>query len=120
MIIKIVKKKNGEHFRFALFLIFVSISVFILAFLSEDNGITGQVTATTLSQVASSDLIEFEDISELGTLAPGKYYIDGNGIVYWIEENGMAKIAKINYLDSSQKGRRVYIDFEGNVGYLIG
>ena len=116
----IFKKKNGEHFRFAMFLVFVSIAVSIFAFLSEDSGVTGQVTATTLNQAASLYLIEFEDLSELGTLAPGKYYIDGNGIVYWTEGNEMAKIAKINYLDSSQKGRHVYIDFEGNVGYLIG
>lgn len=117
---KIIKKKNGEHFRLALLLIFVSISVSILAFLSENNGITGQVTGTTLSQVASPDLIEFDSVSDLGTLAVGKYYIDGNGIVYWMEGNEMAKIAKIKYVDSSQKGRHVYIDFEGNVGYLIG
>ncbi len=117
---KIIKKKDGEHFRFALFLVFVAISVSILAFLSEDSGITGQATATTLSQDALSDLIEFQDINELGTLAAGKYYIDGNGIVYWTGGNEMTKIAKIKYVDSSQIGRHVYVDFEGNVGFLIG
>src|SRR3989344_6476242 len=116
----IFSKKNGEHFRLALLLVFVSISVSILAFLSENSGIAGQVTGAALSQPAPSGLIEFEDISELGTLAQGKYYIDGNGIVYWMEGSGMPKVAKLKYVDSSQKGRHIYVDFEGNVGFLIG
>lgn len=119
MINGLFKKKNGEHFRVALLLVFVSIFISILAFLSEDNGITGQVTSN-LNQISQPDLIEVEDINGLGTLAVGKYYIDGNGIVYWMEGDGMPKIAKIKYVDSSQIGRHVYVDFEGNVGFLIG
>ena len=119
MINSLFKKKDGENLRVALFLVFVAVSVSILAFLSEDGGITGQATNVP-NQVSQPDLIEFEDIRDLGNLAAGKYYIDGNGIVYWMEGNGMPKVAKIKYVDSSQIGRHVYVDFEGNVGFLIG
>ena len=114
----IFNKKKGETFRSALLLVFFFISVSILAFISENRDITGQVTATQ-NEISQPELTQFNDISGMETLAPGRYYIDGNGFVYLIDGQDIAKIAKIKFFDDSQKGKYIYVDFSGNVGYLV-
>lgn len=117
MIIKLIGKKDGEHFGFALFIVFALIAAISLAFVTENGAITGRATAD-LGQV-SYGLMEFDNMNALEILAPGIYYVDGNGVVYLVEEHGSQPIAKVKYFEEIQKGKRIYVDNEGNVGYLI-
>jgi len=113
------KNKRGESFDTALIIISLSIAISLIAFISEGNKITGFVTSDSSYFVINPSLIEFNDVDSLGTLAAGNYYIDDNGIVYWMDDDYRPAIAKVNYIDESQKNRRIYIDKDGNVGYLI-
>ena len=126
MILKMSKNfagKRGEHFNIALAVIFVSMAVSLLAFMSEDkNSVTGFATA----EYASSDkpdagplLNEFNNIRDLGSLAKGSYYIDNEGIVYWLDDSSKPAVAKLNYIQDAQKNRLIYIDGNGNIGYVL-
>ena len=112
--------KSGEKFGFGLALIVLSMAVSMLVFISEGSKITG---VATLSQedifVKSADLRDFEDVDSLGRLAQGNYYIDNNGIVYWIDDESMPAIAKVKSIDEIQKNRIIYIDAQGRIGYVL-
>ena len=116
-------RKKGEQFQFALAVIFLSIFVTLLAFMGEENKLTGYATAAesgnSNNAAAPQDLMEFNDVKSLETLAPGNYFIDSNGIVYWTDDSSSPATAKVKSADESQKNRQIYIDDEGNVGYLI-
>lgn len=125
---KIIKKFNsnrlGEHFNFALIAIFLSIFITLFAFISEENKITGFATGTApknsyYGTIAQSNLQEFNDVKSLGSSAAGNYYIDGDGIVYWTDDESNPAIAKVKFIDESQKNRHIYIDNNGNIGYVI-
>ena len=112
--------KRAEHFNSALFAIVLSIAAVSLAFLSEDRSLTGFVAYEEQSLVIEKpNLIVFDDVNSLRTLSAGNYYIDGNGIVYWIDDDSMPAIAKVSSLDESQKNRKIHIDNEGRIGYLL-
>ena len=116
------KNKHGEHFNIALLVIFLSIAVSLLAFLGEDNKLTGFATGinSESNKVAlQSSLPEFNDIKSLSSLAAGNYYIDGNGIVYWTDDDSRPAAAKVKFIGESQKNRAIYIDKDGNLGYII-
>ena len=116
----LTKNKRGESFKAALVVILLSIAIFSIAFISEERGITGLVIDTEPNDITSqSSLIEYNDVNSLGTLSEGNYYIDGNGIVYWVEDESEPAIAKVEFLYEEQKNRYIYIDDEGNVGYLL-
>ncbi len=125
---KIIKKFNknihAEHFNFALIVIFLSIFITLFAFISEENKITGFATGTTFENsnygtIAQSNLREFNDVKSLGSLAAGNYYIDSDGIVYWTDDESNPAIAKVKFVDEIQKNRKIYIDNNGNIGYLL-
>lgn len=112
--------KRAEHFNSALLVIALSMAIVSVAFLSEDRSLTGFVAYEDQSLVIEKpNLIVFDDVNSLRTLALGNYYIDGNGIVYWADDDSMPAIAKVSSLAESQKNRKIHIDNEGNVGYLI-
>lgn len=112
--------KRAEHFNSALLAIVLSIAVVSLAFLSEDRNLTGFVAYEEQDFVIEKpNLIVFDDVNSLRTLAPGNYYVDGNGIVYWIDDDSKPAIAKVSSLSESQKNRKIHIDNEGNIGYLL-
>ena len=112
--------KRAEHFNIALTVILVSIVVSLFAFRSEDNKVTGfAVSDSNSASQAQPNLLQFRSVSSLSTLSSGTYYIDGDGIVYWFDDNSMPPVGKITYLQDSQKNRKVYVDKDGNVGYLI-
>lgn len=113
-------KQHPEHFKIALIVIFSSISLFSLAFVSEKEAIVGFAAGIEPSNTANQHILrEFNDIDSLGSLAKGTYYIDGDGIVYWAEDKPKPAIAYVKNIDESQKNRHVYIDNYGNVGYAI-
>lgn len=113
-------KPHPEHFKIALIAIFLSISLFFLAFISEKEAIVGFASGIDPYNTANQPVLrEFNDINSLGSLAKGAYYIDDEGIVYWADDESKPAIAYVNIIDESQKNRHVYIDNYGNVGYVI-
>ncbi len=116
---KLSKSKRAEHFNSALLAIVLSIAVVSLAFLSEDRSLTGFVAYEDQDSAIEPNLIAFDNVNSLRTLSAGNYYVDGNGIVYWADDGSMPAVAKVSSLSESQKNRRIYIDNEGNVGYLL-
>lgn len=116
-----MNNKKGEHFNSALIVILLSIAVSLLAFMGENksNKVTGYAISDSYTQ-DQSDLLQFKSVSSLGTLTSGRYYIDGESIVYWMDDNSRPAIGKITYLSDSQRNREVYVDKDGNVGYIIG
>ncbi|MBI2547709.1 MAG: hypothetical protein HYW23_04740 [Candidatus Aenigmarchaeota archaeon] len=112
--------KRGEHFNSALLAIVLSISVVSLAFLSENRSLTGFVAYEEQEFVpVSPNLLVFDNVDSLSTLSAGNYYIDGNGIVYWADDSSMPAIARVSSIAESQENRKIHIDNEGNVGYLL-
>ena len=115
------KSESRDHFNFALTLIIISITVSIIAFVSEDKKITGFATISTDSEqiIITQELREFNNVDELSTFASGNYYIDDAGIIYWLDDESSPAIAKVNFVRGEQKNRHIYIDNSGNVGYVL-
>ena len=97
----------------------ISIAVVSVAFLSEDRSLTGLVVNEDKLVIEKPNLIVFDYVSSLRTLSAGNYYVDGDGIVYWADDDSMPAIAKVGFIDDSQKNRKIHIDNEGNIGYLF-
>lgn len=116
-----MRNKKGERFEFGLLIVILSISISLLSFVTEGDNITGFVASEENQeiQVFQPVLLEFKNVDSLSTLSKGNYFIDGNGIVYWIDDDSMPAIARVNFLEESQKNRRIYIDAEGNIGYIL-
>lgn len=127
MIKKLIQNKKSENFRNSIFVVILSIIIFILAFVTENNKITGfvvsedstDITTTNDEIIIPDNLMEFYDINSLATLAAGNYYIDADGIVYWLDDDAKPAIALVIFADESQKNRHIYIDAEGRIGYLL-
>ena len=114
------KNKRGESFNSALIVILFSIAIFSIAFIGEDSDITGLVIGTEPNYIASqSALIQYNDVDSLGSLAAGNYYIDSDGVVYWLDDKSNPAIGKVNFVDEVQKNQHIYIDNEGNIGYVL-
>ena len=112
--------KRAEHFNSALLAIVLSIFVSSLAFLSEERSLTGFVAYEEQEFAqAGQNLLVFDNVNSLRTLSAGNYYVDGNGIVYWADDESMPAIARVSTLSESQENRRIHIDNQGNVGYLL-
>lgn len=120
--IKSIKNKKGEKFGFGLLVVFLSISISLFAFVSEQNNITGFAAFENnkeQAKIIQNDLAEFNDVNSLITLAAGNYYIDDEGIVYWIDDSSRPAIARVRNVDETQKNRNIYIDDNGRVGYVL-
>ena len=113
----LLKNKIGESFGAGLFVIFLSIAVISIGFMSSDNNITGYAAFDAGKSNANHNIIELKDIEGVRTLAAGTYYIDNGGIVYWIDDDSKPAVAKINLIYESQKNRIIYVDNEGYIGY---
>ena len=113
------KNKRGEHFQFALIAIFLSIFISIVAFMTEDNKITGFAISSPSYEASNSNIKNFNNMDDLRSLSKGNYYIDGGGIIYWLDDESRPAIAKVAYIRDDNKNRQVYIDNEGNIGYVI-
>ena len=122
MIKKLIKSKSGEKFSVGIFIVFLTIVISMFAFITEENKITGFAISDANqeeTQIVQPILLEFKDVNSLATLSAGNYYIDENGIVYWIDDEAKPAIAKVNFVDESQKNRHIYIDAEGRIGYVL-
>ena len=119
------ENKKGEGFGVGLVVIILSIALASIAFISEDHSeITGFAISDDLNDYtdynsAQTSLIELEDFNSLRSLAAGNYYIDEESIVYWIDDESKPAIAKVNFINEDIKNRQIYIDDEGNIGYVI-
>ena len=118
------KNKRVEHFNIAMMAVFASIAISLLAFISSDN--SGKVTGfavsdsgTSNTKVQQPELLQFKSLDSLAILSSGTYYVDDKGIVYWMDDGSMPPIGQVAYLRESQKNRQIYVDNNGNVGYLI-
>jgi len=109
-------RKN--HFNSALWIVIVSMSIVSLAFMSESNEITGLVVKEDSVQMAPQ-FAELKDFKSLEILSPGTYYVNSDGIVYWLDDSSLPVVARIRHLEDDQKGSKVYVDSNGNVGYII-
>ena len=118
---KLVKNKIGEEFGFGMFIVFLSMAISLFAFISEENQITGLVTFEAAPQIVvkASDLIDIKDINSLGSLATGNYYVDENGVVYWIDDESRPAVAQLNNFDENLKNKEIYIDKYGRIGYVL-
>ena len=115
------KRKDKDHFKSALVAVSLAIFISLIGFMSEQNNITGFVTGTPYNSNAATQINvkEYNDVKSLETLSPGNYYIDGNGFVYWMDDDSTPAVAKVKTLTDDQRNRKIYIDDQGNVGYLI-
>ncbi len=115
------KRKDKDHFKSALVAVSLAIFISLIGFMSEQNNITGFATSTSYNSNAATQINvkEYNDVKSLEVLAPGNYYIDANGFVYWMDDDVTPAVAKVKYLSDDQKNRKIYIDDLGNVGYLI-
>ena len=118
------KNKRVEHFNIAMMAVFASIAISLLAFIGADN--SGKVTGFAVSdsiasntQVQQPELLQFKSIGSLSDLSSGAYYVDEKGVVYWMDDSSMPPVGQVAYLRESQKNRQIYVDNDGNVGYLI-
>ena len=118
---KLIKNKSRNRFSAAVFIILLSMLISLFAFVSEDNKTTGFVTIDNnqeIVRVTPPTLIEFKNINSI-TLSAGNYYVDENGFVYWTDDESRPAIAKVKFVDDSQKERYIYIDDEGSIGYML-
>ena len=118
------KNKSGENFGFGIFVALFFTAVFSFAFISEDNKITGFAVSNTRNadsenSIRYNELKQFKDVKSMETLAAGNYYIDENGIVYWIDGDSRPAVAKVSLVYESQKNKQVYIDNQGRIGYVL-
>ena len=116
---KIIRGKKGEKFEAGLLIVVLTISISLFSFVTEDSNITGFAVAEQNQEISQPYLLEFNDVDSLSTLSAGNYYIDGNGIVYWTDDELTPEIAKVGYLDENQMNRYIYIDKEGKIGYIL-
>ena len=118
---KLIKNKIGENFGFGIFIVVFAIIISLFAFLSEENKITGLVIFEDVAQniVKASDLMDIKDINLLGSLAAGNYYINENGIVYWVDDESRSAVGQLNNFDENIKNRNIYIDNYGRIGYVL-
>ena len=109
---------HKDHFQYAIIAVIMAIAISMIAFKTADNNITAFAVKNT-DAIEYQDLMVFEDINSMQSLAVGNYYVDRNGIVYWIDDSSMPEIARVVNLKDSQKNRQIYIDGNGNIGYVL-
>ncbi|MBI2658355.1 hypothetical protein HYX08_06720 [Candidatus Woesearchaeota archaeon] len=107
--------KSGEKFGIGLFIVLAAMSVSLISFMTEESKITGFVSY----EANNLDLLEFDDMKSLGYMASGNYYIDGEGIVYWTDDEDKPAVAMVKSVSESEKSRHIYIDDEGRIGYVL-
>ena len=122
-----MNNKKGEKFGFGLLVVVISIIISLFAFVSENNKTTGfavlegneNIAVQENMQIIPANLIEFNSVNSLSTLAPGNYFIDDDGIVYWIDDDSRPAIAIVKSHDEIHENRNIYIDDEGRIGYVL-
>ncbi|MBI2659036.1 hypothetical protein HYX05_02975 [Candidatus Woesearchaeota archaeon] len=122
-----MNNKKGEKFGFGLFVVVFSIVISLFAFVSENSRTAGFAVLEANENggvqynidAALSNLIEFDKINSLSTLAPGNYFIDDDGIVYWIDDDSRPAIAIVKSHDEIYENKLIYIDDEGRIGYVL-
>ncbi|HLC61071.1 MAG TPA: hypothetical protein VJJ52_06610 [Candidatus Nanoarchaeia archaeon] len=115
------KPKQKDHFKSALVVVALAIFISLIGLMSGQNNLTGFATSTSYNSDAATqtDVKEYNDVKSLEVLAPGNYYIDANGFIYWMDDDSTPAVAKVKSLTDDQKNRKIYIDDNGNVGYIL-
>ena len=114
------KHKQKDHFTAAIVGIALLITISLIALKTGGSQVTGYAVSSANENAQNQALREFNDVKSLGTLAPGNYYIDGSGVVYWMDDESMPAVGKLTRVDESQKSRNIFIDNDGRVGYTAG
>lgn len=115
--------RDKDHFQYALIAVIAAIAISLIAFKTADNNIT--VFAVKNVEIYNhqnnnyQNLIAFNDVNSMQSLAAGNYYVDEYGIVYWIDDASRPAIARVTNLEDSQENRHIYIDNKGNIGYTL-
>ena len=115
------ENEKKDHFSYALTVIALVISISIVSFMSEEIKITGFAVSSSDNSASQPDsnLKEYKNFNDLSSLAAGNYFIDHDGVVYWMDDESRPAIGKIDFIRDIQKNRQVYIDANGNIGYTI-
>lgn len=114
-----MNNKKAEKFEYGLFIVAGAITLSLFSFITQENNITGFAVESDNSNIESLGLMEFDDAGSLSTLSAGNYYIDNGGILYWTDDELTPPVARIKNVDELQKSKYIYIDSEGNVGYIL-
>lgn len=116
-----IKNKSRDKFGAGLLIVLLAVSVSLFSFITEENKITGLAALESAQKNSQQTfgLRDFKDINSLASMAAGNYYIDENGIVYWMDDESMPAIGQLNNFDEILKNRSIYIDSEGRIGYPL-
>src|SRR3989338_10874538 len=81
------KHKDKDHFKSALLAVSLAILISLIGLMSGQNNLTGFATSTPYNEDAAIQINvkEYDNVKSLGVIAPGNYYIDANGFVYWMD-----------------------------------
>ena len=115
------KHREKDHFKSALVAVALVTFISLIGLMSGQNNLTGFATSTSYNADAATQINvkEYNNVKSLGVLNPGNYYIDANGFVYWMDDDSTPAVAKVKTLTDDQRNRKIYIDDQGNVGYII-
>ena len=121
-----MKNKKGK-FGFGIFIVFLAVAISLLSFISESSKTTGFAVlegnennaVQENTQIIPDNLMEFNEIKSLSTLAPGNYFVDDDGIVYWNDDESRPAIAIVKSHDETYENKLIYIDDEGRIGYVL-
>ena len=108
-----------DKFNFGIGIVLLTIGLSLFSFLSQENNFTGYVVNEDSGAVSKSNLAYLNDFDSLSILAPGKYFIDNQGFVYWIDDESKPAVAKIGNVNDFAKNKQVYVDKEGRVGFVL-
>lgn len=114
-----MEKSREKVFADGITLVALAIFVSMFSFITEDSSITGFAVSESSNAAVGSGLPIYENVKSLATLAAGNYYVDSNGIVYWADDEPMPAVGQISIAEDSQKNRHIYIDGNGNIGYVL-
>lgn len=109
--------RNEDKFGIGILLIFLSISVTMLGFLSEEKNIVGYAAAKEPAIITDNSV--FENIDTLSELSPGKYFVYDDGSVYSIEDDARLLVGKVKHIQDVQKNTYLYVDRNGDIGYVL-
>lgn len=111
------RTRNEDKFGVGILLIILSISVTMFGFLSEERNIVGYAAGENRAiNEGNAILYAYNSLSEL---SPGKYFVYDDGSVYSIEEYAKLFVGKVKHVQEIHKNRNLYVDRNGNVGYVL-
>ena len=112
--------KRNNSFEIGILFIVSAISITMLGFLSEEKNLAGHAAANENTGYAVfNDNPLFHNLDSLSELSPGNYIVYDNNLVYSVEDDARLLVGKISHIQDFQKNKYIYVDRDGNVGYVL-